>query len=101
MFDMTLKFESEIFVKAFDKDFEKMLSQFGGSVDGYGKIVKPDHTVNIANSAVLPNDEFVNILKDNIMEALVKSFENDNSMNAKVQNVRYVGITKIEQKENT
>ena len=96
MYNMTLKFESTIFVKAFNKDFENMLSSIGGSVNHYGQTAKLEHTINIANSPVLPNDEIIEIFKKNISEALTETFNNQKSLNAEVRNVEFIGIIKIE-----
>ena len=98
VYNMTLKFESEIFVSCFDKDFEQMINQFGGSVNGFGNTVKLEHSVDISNVSVLPDDNFINIIKNNIHSALVTTFEQSSSMNAKVIAVEYIGITKINQK---
>ena len=100
LYDMTLKFESEIFVKTFDKEFENVLSQFDGTVSNFGKTAKLEHTVNISNSPVIPDDKFIETLKNNIFEALNESFANHASINAEVKGVEFIGITKINQKEN-
>ena len=98
MYDMTLKFESTIFVKTFDKDFENMLSAIGGSVNHYGQTAKLEHTINIANSPILPNDKIIEMFKTNISDALTATFENQKSLNAEVKNVEFIGIVKIQQK---
>jgi hypothetical protein len=98
---MTLKFESEIFVKTFDKDFERTLINIGCTEAGFGKIAKIEHTVNINNSPVIPDDKFIETLKNNIFEALTESLTNQTSINAEVKGVEFIGITKIQQKENT
>ena len=100
MYDMTLKFESEIFVKTFDKDFESMLSNLGGRIDVPGHTAKLEHVINISNSPVLPNDNIIEMLKSNIFEALTITFEKQNSINAEVKGVEFIGIIKIQQKEN-
>jgi hypothetical protein len=97
---MTLKFESEIFVKTFDKDFEAMLSNFGDSISNFGKTTKLEHTFNISNSPVLPDDKIIETLKNNIFEVLTETFEKESSLNAEVKCVEYIGIVKIQQKEN-
>lgn len=99
LYDMTLKFESEIFVKTFDKDFETMLSNLGGHISSFGKTAKLEHTINIANSPVLPNDNVIAMLKKNILEALTATFEKQETINAEVKGVEFIGIIKIQQKE--
>ena len=100
LYHMTLKFESEIFVNRFDKDFELILSNLGGSIKSFGKTVKLEHTINISNSPVLPNDQFINILKKNIFEILTATVEKQNSLNAEVVGVEFLGILKIDQIDN-
>lgn len=99
LYDMTLKFESEIFVKTFDKDFESMLSNLGERIDVPGHTAKLEHTINISNSPVLPNDDFIKMLKNKIFETLTTTFEKQNSLNAEVKCVEFIGIVKIQQKE--
>ena len=101
LYDMTLKFESKIFVKTFDKEFENMLSHIDGTVSNFGKTAKLEHTINILNSPVIPDDKFIETLKNNIFEALTESFTNQASINAEVKGVEFIGIIKISQKENT
>jgi hypothetical protein len=40
------------------------------------------------------------MLKNNIFEALTATFEKQNSINAEVKGVEFIGIIKIQQKEN-
>lgn len=98
-YDMTLKFESEILVKTFDKDFERILKSIGCTEAGIGKIAKIEHTVNINNSPVIPDDDIINMFKNNIAEALTETFNNQNSLNAEVRSVNFIGITHVKQKE--
>ncbi|MBO7253921.1 MAG: hypothetical protein J6V36_01305 [Clostridia bacterium] len=98
-YDMTIKFESEIFVKTFDKDFEIMLSNLGGTVSHFGKTAKVEHVINIANSPVLPDEKIIEILKNNIFEALTETFQKQNSLNVDVKGVNFIGIMEIQQKE--
>lgn len=99
IYDMTLKFESEIFVNRFDKDFETILSNLGGPVSKFGQTVKLEHTVSISKSPVLPNDKFIDVLKQNIFEALNETFEKQDSLNVEVKGVEFVGIIKIRETE--
>lgn len=99
-YDMTLKFESEIIVKTFDKDFERTLINIGCTEAGFGKIAKIEHTVNINNSPVIPDDNFINVLKNNIQDALTDSLNSQDSLNAEVKAVNFIGITHIKSKEN-
>ena len=98
-YDMTLKFESEILVKAFDKDFERTLKSMGCTEAGFGKVARIEHTINVNNSPVVPNDNIIEMFKNNIKEALTESLSGHNSLNAEVMNVHFVGITSIKQKE--
>lgn len=100
LYDMTLKFESEIFVKTFDKDFESMMSNFGSPISRLGQTAKLEHTISIENSPVLPNDNVISILKNNIFEALTQTLEKQNKLNAEVKRVEFIGILKIQQKNN-
>lgn len=99
LYNMTLKFESEIFVKRFDKEFEDVLSSLGGPINNFGQTLKLEHTLNISKSPVLPNDKFINVLKYNIFEALTQTFEKQSSLNAAVKGVEFIGIIKIQQDE--
>ena len=101
LYYMTLKFESSIFVNRFDKDFEMMLANLGGPIRNFGQTVKLDHTINVSNSPVLPNDNFINILKKNIFEALNETFAKQTSLNAEVTEVNFIGIVKIQEKTSS
>lgn len=101
LYDMTLKFESVIFVNRFDKDFETMLANLGGPIRSFGQNVKLEHTINVSNSPVLPNDNFINILKKNIFEALNETFTKQTSLNAEVTEVNFIGIVKIQEKTSS
>ena len=98
-YDMTLKFESEILVKTFDKDFERTLRSIGCAEAGIGKIAKIEHTINVNNSPVIPDDNIIDMLKNNLKEALNDSLNSHNSLNAEVKAVNFIGITSIKQKE--
>ena len=98
-YDMTIKFESEIFVKTFDKDFEAMLSNLGETVSHFGQTAKLEHVINIENSPVLPDEKIIEMLKNNIFEALTETFQKQNCINVNVKGVKFIGIMKIQQKE--
>lgn len=100
IYDMTLKFESEIFVNHFDKEFQSVLQQLGGPISNFGQNIKLEHDIKISNSPVLPDENFIDIIKNNIMDALISTFENSSSINAKVIGIKYIGITTIKQRES-
>ena len=101
LYDMTLKFESEILVNPFDKEFSVLLSTFGCGENNFGKITKVDHMVDIKNSPVVPDNSFIATIKENIFEALTETFKTQKDINAVVRSVKFIGITQIETKETT
>lgn len=99
LYDMTLKFESEIFVKTFGKDFESMMSNLGlpiSPISRLGQTAKLEHTISIENSPLLPNDDVISILKNNIFKALTQTLEKQNKLDAEVKSVEFIGILKIQ-----
>lgn len=96
LYNLTLKFETSILVKAFDKDFEAAFARFDNSLSRLGNIQKIEHTLNISNSPVIPDNEQIEAFKQAIVDSMTDILNKQNNLNAVVQGVEFIGITSIQ-----
>lgn len=99
LYDMTLKFESKVFVKTFDKDFDELLTRMGCRENSIGKTATISHTMQITGSPVIPNEDFIEKSKESIFQCLAETLMKNNNINAEVREVNFIGITKLKERE--
>lgn len=98
LYDAVLEFESTVFVSAFDKEFEAMLSHIPGCPDSVGQRHTLSHIIKAANLPIIPDDDFIEKYRQTIFDTVKEAFENDAKMNATVENTRFVGIKSLKTK---
>ena len=57
LYDVALKFESELFVSVLDDSFEEMMVSLTGRKSGIGSVYSVSHDMNITNTPIVPDDE--------------------------------------------
>lgn len=101
-FDIVAKFETKVMVKLLDRDFEDLLNACS-----YGNVRLPhsihtlEHTINITNSPVIPNDEWIEQTKNILFNGVAESLAENIQINASPIETVFVGFTKIVQHEET
>lgn len=98
LFDIVAKFETKVKVKPFDRSFENLLNACN-----YGNTALPhsihtfEHNVNITNSPVIPDDEWIESTKKIIFDGVKESLAGNEKINAEPTKTTFVGFTKISQ----
>ena len=95
-YDITLNFETELFVSVLDEDFEKMLLSMTGQKSRLGSVCTISHDVNITDAPVVPDEEEIENMRKVIFEEMKKTFSKKG--NAEVKCTKFIGITKIKRK---
>lgn len=99
MFDLKIKFETKVQVKAFDKEFEKMLNScIGGPADIPCSIHTVEHTMTLTSTPIIPDKEWLANSEQIIFGEMSKSFATNNDINAVVLETKFVGFTEITQR---
>lgn len=103
LYNITLKYESELFVSNLDESFEDLHISLTGRPSGFGSLYTISHDVKIANAPVVPTDEEIEKMRNTLFEALKESLSNKS--NIELKNTKFIGITSIkpatkEEKEN-
>lgn len=96
IYDITLKFETELFVSAFGEDFEKSLMSIMGEKSGVGSLCTASHNVSINNTPIIPDDETIENMRRTVFEEVSKGFSGRPDI--EVRNTKFVGITNIKRK---
>lgn len=96
IYDIALKFETELFVSAFGEDFEKSIMSITGEKSGVGSLCTASHTVNINNTPVIPDDEVIENMRRTVFEEVSKGFSERSDV--EVRCTKFVGITSIKRK---
>ena len=65
LYDVTLKFESELFVGSLSEDIESFLMLHTGNKSGIGSVYTVSHNVNITATPVIPTDDIIEFARDN------------------------------------
>ena len=96
LFTATLEYETTVFVNHFDKDFEEVLSHIDGCPTKIGQRHTISHKVNITDSTVCPENDFIETIRVGIFENVKKVFENRSDLNATVEKTEFVGIKDLQ-----
>ena len=98
LFTATLEYETTVFVNRFDKDFEEVLSHLDGCPTKIGQRHTISHKVNITDSAICPENEFIEQIRNMLFENVKKVFENRPDINATVEKTEFAGIKDLKTK---
>lgn len=98
LFDIIAKFETKILVKPFDKGFEDLLNACNYSNTALPHSIHTlEHNVNISNSPIIPNDEWIESTKKIIFDGVKKSLVGNEKINAEPTETIFIGFTKVSQ----
>ncbi len=95
LYTATLEFETTLFVNRFDKDFEEMLSHLDGCPTKVGQYHRISHKVDITDSPVIPENEFIEEIRVGLFENMKKFFEGRADINATVEKTEFAGIMNL------
>lgn len=98
LYDAVLEYETTLFVNHFDKDFETMLSHLPGCPSKIGQRHTVTHTIEITNSPVLPEEQYIVEIRGKLFETAKETFESRNDINATVEKTEFVGIKSLKTK---
>lgn len=92
LFTLTLEYETTVFVNRFDRDFEEMLSHLEGCPTKIGQYHRISHKVEITDSPVFPENDYIEKFRKLLFENMKKVFENQTDINATVEKTEFMGI---------
>ena len=98
LYDVALKFESELFVSVLDDSFEEMMVSLTGRKSGIGSVYSVSHDMNITNTPIVPDDEEIENLRQTIFREMKSGFSEMSDV--EVRSTKFIGITSIKQKKN-
>ena len=99
LYNAVLEYQTTLFVNRFDKDFEAMLSHLPGCPSKVGQRHTVTHTVEITNSPVLPEEHYIEEIREKLFETAKETFENRTDINATVEKTEFVGIKNLKKRE--
>lgn len=98
MFDMKLKFETQIRVKLLSREFEEMMHFCCNHNQLPYSETTVEHTMTITDAEAIPDKEWIDKSAQIIFETMKESLQKSKNVNATAISTKFVGFTEIVQK---